>query len=32
MDAAIIFSDILMLPYGLNQKVELRKLWTNLKN
>ena len=22
LDAAIIFSDILMLPYGLNQKVE----------
>ncbi len=25
IDAAIIFSDILMLPYGLNQKVELKK-------
>jgi uroporphyrinogen decarboxylase len=25
LDAAIIFSDILMLPYGLNQKVEFRK-------
>ena len=25
LDAAIIFSDILMLPYGLNQKVELVK-------
>ncbi|WP_435088367.1 uroporphyrinogen decarboxylase [Candidatus Pelagibacter bacterium nBUS_29] len=25
LDAAIIFSDILMLPYGLNQKVELEK-------
>ena len=25
LDAAIIFSDILMLPYGLNQKVELKK-------
>ena len=24
-DAAIIFSDILMLPYGLNQKVEFKK-------
>ena len=24
-DAAIIFSDILMLPYGLDQKVELKK-------
>ena len=24
-DAAIIFSDILMLPYGLNQKVEFEK-------
>jgi uroporphyrinogen decarboxylase len=25
VDAAIIFSDILMLPYGLNQKVEFEK-------
>ena len=25
LDAAIIFSDILMLPHGLNQKVELKK-------
>ena len=25
LDAAIIFSDILMLPYGLNQKVEYKK-------
>ena len=25
LDAAIIFSDILMLPYGLNQQVEFRK-------
>ena len=25
IDAAIIFSDILMLPYGLNQKVEFKK-------
>ncbi len=25
LDAAIVFSDILMLPYGLNQKVEFRK-------
>ncbi|MBD1164057.1 Maf family protein [Pelagibacterales bacterium SAG-MED11] len=25
LDAAIIFSDILMVPYGLNQKVEFRK-------
>ena len=25
LDAAIIFSDILMLPYGLNQKVEFKK-------
>ena len=24
-DAAIIFSDILMLPYGLNQNVEFKK-------
>ena len=26
LDAAIIFSDILMLPYGLNQKVEFKKI------
>ena len=25
LDAAIIFSDILMLPYGLNQKLILKK-------
>ena len=25
-DAAIIFSDILMLPYGLGQKVEFEKM------
>ena len=25
LDAAIIFSDMLMLPYGLNQKVEFKK-------
>ena len=25
LDAAVIFSDILMLPYGLNQKVEFKK-------
>ena len=25
LDAGIIFSDILMLPYGLNQKVEFKK-------
>jgi uroporphyrinogen decarboxylase len=25
LDAAIIFSDILMLPYGLNQKIEFEK-------
>ena len=25
LDAAIIFSDILMIPYGLGQKVEFRK-------
>ena len=25
LDAAIIFSDILMMPYGLNQKVEFKK-------
>ena len=26
LDAAIIFSDILMVPYGLNQKVEFKKV------
>ena len=26
LDAAIIFSDILMLPYGLNQKWNLKKI------
>ena len=26
LDAAIIFSDILMLPYGLNQKVQFKKI------
>ena len=25
LDAAIIFSDILMLPYGLNQNVEFKR-------
>ena len=25
LDAAIIFSDILMVPYGLNQKVNFKK-------
>ena len=25
LDAAIIFSDILMIPYGLGQKIEFRK-------
>ena len=25
LDAAIIFSDILMLPYGINQNVEFKK-------
>ena len=31
LDAAIIFSDILMLPYGLNQKVEFKKnFWPNI--
>ena len=30
LDAAIIFSDILMLPYGLNQDVQFKKkLWAN---
>jgi uroporphyrinogen decarboxylase len=27
LDAAIIFSDILMLPYGLNQKVDFKKIF-----
>ena len=26
LDAAIIFSDILMLPYGLNQEVNFKKI------
>ena len=26
LDAAIIFSDILMIPYGLKQKVEFKKI------
>ena len=26
LDAAIIFSDILMLPYGLGQKIEFKKI------
>ena len=25
LDAAIIFSDILMIPYGLNQEVKFKK-------
>ena len=25
LDAAIIFSDILMIPYGLNQKIDFKK-------
>ena len=25
LDAAIIFSDILMVPYGLNQKIKFKK-------
>ncbi len=29
LDAAIIFSDILMVPYGLNQKVEFKKRYQN---
>ena len=33
LDAAIIFSDILMLPYGLNQNVKFEKnfgpIWEN---
>ncbi len=29
LDGAIIFSDILMLPYGMGKKVEFKKkLWT----
>ena len=32
LDAAIIFSDILMLPYGLNQKVEFKKrFWPSVR-
>ena len=31
-DAAIIFSDILMIPYGLVKKLSLKKLWTNLED
>ena len=32
LDAAIIFSDILMIPFGLNQKVEFKKkLWANFR-
>ena len=27
LDAAIIFSDILIVPYGLNQKVEFKKIF-----
>ena len=30
LDAAIIFSDILMIPYGLNQKVEFKKFGPEL--
>ena len=29
LDAALIFSDILMLPYGLNQNVEFKKMWVH---
>ena len=32
LDAAIIFSDILMVPYGLNQSVEFKKNFGPLKN
>ena len=32
LDAAIIFSDILMIPYGLNQKVEFKKnFWASFR-
>ena len=30
LDAAIIFSDILMVPYGLNQKVKFMKNYCHL--
>jgi uroporphyrinogen decarboxylase len=29
LDAAIIFSDILMLPYGLKQKVKFKRNFSN---
>ena len=32
LDAAIIFSDILMLPYGLSQEVEFEKTGPKLVN
>ena len=31
LDAAIIFSDILMLPYGLGQKIEFKKFWPYIR-
>ncbi len=30
LDAAIIFSDILMVPYGLNQKIKFKKIFPNI--
>ena len=32
LDAAIIFSDILILPYGCNQKVEFKKNSSRKRN
>ena len=32
LDAAIIFSDILMLPYGIGQKVKFEKFWSKVGN
>ena len=31
LDAAIIFSDILMIPYGLGQNVKFKRIWPNFR-
>ena len=31
LDAAIIFSDILITPYGLNQKLTSKKFWSIIR-